>query len=236
MSTNAITTPGAPTGRAARPLRWDGVSGLLATAAFLATGVLTSIVGEIEAPDDVADMSRYLADVGDVELGYVLYAVAGIALCVLYVPMSLAVTRVLNGGSTARFGTMSVIAGLVILLPAYVLAVASTTGLVNAQAAGAGADSLFAVREFSATASEVFFAAGSFLSLGVGPLLWGLAGRGGTGIPRWMSRLAIVVGTVGLVWAVPPSDNVLLTVLVLINVLGSLVLFAALSVKLLRAG
>ena len=129
---------------------------------------------------------------------------------------------------------MSVIAGLAILVPAYVLAGAATTGLLNAYDSGVGNEALLAIHEFSASATEIFFAAGSVLSLGFGPLLWGLAGRQTRTIPTWMSRLALLVGTTGLVWALPPSEHPIPTVLVLVNVLGSFVLFGGLSRALLR--
>lgn len=220
--------------RSRRSLRRGGIYGLAASAAYLATGVLTGIIGGIEPPESAADMDRYLAEVRDAPLGFVLFAIAGIALCVLYVPMSRAVTSLLGARRTASAGTTSVIAGLIILVPAYVIAAAGSVGLVNRQDAGTGTETLFDAHELMSTAAEVSFGLGSLLSLGVGPFLWGLAARTGRDIPRRVSGLAIVVGMTGLVWAVPPSvrpDPV-----VLINVLGSLVLFVALSRRLLRAG
>lgn len=213
-------------------LRWGGLYGLAASAAFLMSGVLTSVIGGIEPPESVADMDRYLAEVGEAPIGFVLYAIAGLALCVLYVPMSRAITELLRDRRAARAGTTSVIAGLLILVPAYVIAVASV-GLVNRHDAGTDTETLFDAYEFLSTAAEFSFGLGSLLSLGVGPLLWGLAGRAGREIPRSLSGLAIVIGVSGLVWAIPPSVRPAL--IVMVNVLGSLVLFVALSRRLVKA-
>jgi hypothetical protein len=218
--------------RSRRLLRRGGIYGLAASAAYLATGVLTSVIGGIEPPENVADMDRYLSEVSDAPLGFFLYAIAGLALCVLYIPMSRAITDLLAARRTARAGTTSVVAGLVILIPAYVIAAIGSVGLVNRHDAGSDTDTLFDVHELVSTAAEVSFSVGSLLSLGVGPLLWGLAGRTGREIPRWLSRLAIVVGLLGLVWIIPPGVRPDLVVLA--NVLGSLVLFVALSLRLLR--
>jgi len=214
-------------------LRRGGLYGLAASAAFLTTGVLTSVIGGIEAPENVADMDRYLAEVGDAPIGFILYALAGLALCVLYIPMCRAITNLLLDRRAARAGTTSVIAGLVILVPAYVIAAVASVGLVNRHDAGTGTEKLFDAFEVMSTAAEVAFGLGSLLSLGVGPFLWGMAGRAGREIPRWLSSLAIAIGVSGLVWAIPPSARPAL--IVMVNVLGSLVLFVALSRRLIKA-
>lgn len=219
--------------RSERSLRRGGIYGLAASAAYLASGVMTSLVGGIEPPESVADMDRYLADVGDAQAGFVLYAIAGLALCALYVPMSRAVTVLLDSRRLARAGTASVIAGLVILVPAYMISAVGSVGLVNRHDAGTDTETLFDAHEYMSTAAEVAFGLGSLLSLGVGPFLWGMAGRAGREIPHWLSSLAIVIGVSGLVWAIPPSARPAL--IVMVNVLGSLVLFVALSRRLIKA-
>ena len=179
-------------------------------------------------------MDRYLADVGDAQFGFVLYAIAGLALCALFVPMSRAVTVLLDARRAARAGTMSVIAGLVILVPAYMISAVGSVGLVNRHDAGSDTAALFDAYEIMSTVGEFLFGVGSLLSLGVGPFLWGLAGWSGREISRRLSGLAMVVGVLRLSALSTVGAQPVLVVMA--NVLGSLVLFVALSRRLLRAG
>ena len=90
---DAITADGTPadvTSSDRRMGRWAGITGVAATAAFVATAVLVSAGAGVEAAADPSDVARFVADISAAEVLIALYAIAGLALCVLYVPMTLA--------------------------------------------------------------------------------------------------------------------------------------------------
>ena len=121
-------------------------------------------------------------------------------------------------------------------MPAYVLSVVATVGLSAADSGwGTSHELLHDLHGATTVGITVSFAVGSLLSLGIGPLLWGLAGRDCGLVSQRLARLLIVVGVTGLVWAVPVEHPVAL-VLIMVNVLGALVAFVALSLALIRGG
>ena len=245
MSSTPTTTTSAPARdhqepsidatTAAQTKRRAGIAGLVASAAFVATGVLNSTGTAVEAPDAPSDIGRYVDDVDASMIPLGLYGVAGLALCFFYIVMSRAVTAHVGGDRRAAAGTAATIRGLVALVPAYLLHLAVTGGfsILHSQSNISDAG-LLDLHDAAHVGIAVSFAVGSLLSLGIGPLLWGLSGRAHDTIPAWLSRLLIAVGCAGLVWAIPVENPVVFAV-VMVNVLGALVAFIALSRSLLKA-
>ena len=212
-----------------------GIAGLIASAAFITTGVLNSTGTAVEGPATAADVGRYLDAVNATMVPLVLAGLAGLTLCVFYIVMSRGVTAHLGGDRRAAVGTRITVWGLVALVPAYVLHLAVTGGFTIMDAHGDVSDArLLQLHDAAQLGITVSFAVGSLLSLGLGPLLWGLSGRANGKIPASLGRLLIAVGCTGIVWAAPVETPVVF-MLIMVNVLASLVAFIALSRALLKA-
>ena len=215
------------------PFRRAGWFGLAGSVAYLTTGVLANSGAAVDEPDSVADVGRYLDEIDAVTGTHVAYGLAGVALCLLFVPMARATTGLLGGTANARRGTLALIAGLLALIPAYLMNIVASAGVVALSERTDLTDArLLDVLDAAALVSTVSFAVGSFLSLGVGPFLWARAAGGNRAVPRWLGRLFVVVGVTGAVWLLPTGG--LLFVPLMVNVLGSLVAYTALSVVLVR--
>ncbi len=216
-------------------LRWSGWSGLAATAAFVATIVAST--GSPAPPDSVGEVVGYLNEIADGGAAY-LYGIAGVVLCLLYLPMAVGVYHVLGRQTLAWFGTGAVLAGLVVLFPAYVTNLVFPAGLapVASEIGDAGAASLYSLHAYASSVAEVCFTIGSVLSLAVGPLLWGVAWLRSSTPRRWLGWTAVVTGLTGTVWFVWLSDAVVVLPILLVNTLLSLVLFTGASTLLVASG
>jgi hypothetical protein len=220
----------------ARLDKWAGWLGLLATAAFLATIGVTSANSSIVLPDGPADILSYLAEVAEGATGFYVYGIAGLILTVLYVPMAFGVYRLLSKSALGWLGTAALVIGLAILFPAYLVSILNVGALAPAaELVGVGgADGLYTVYTFAAVAASVLFTVGSVLTLSVGPFLWGIEGLRGSAFARWLAWTGVVTGLSGLVWFIWTIDNPVILSVLTVNVLGALVLFTGLSVRLLR--
>ena len=214
-------------------LKWAGWSGLVATLAFIVTIVMSS-AGSVAGPESADDMLRFATEVTDSGSTQYIYGVAGLVMVVLYMPMCAGLYRYLRRTTTAWYGTMAVISGLGILLPAYVinlLAPAALAPLVE-ELGASSAQSLYADYEIARVVAELFFTVGSVLTLAIGPFLWGIAWLDASKSSRWLGWIGLLTGITGAVWFVWLVDNALFGYLLILNVLLSLVLFAGVSVVL----
>lgn len=217
-------------------LEWAGWSGLLGTLAFIVTIVMTT--GGVSGPDGSADMARFLADVSDGgSLGYV-YGVAGIVLVVLYIPMAVGIYRLLGRSAAAWNGSAAVVFGLAVLLPAYLINLLPSMAFVPlaAELGSTGGEILYADYSIARSGAELFFTVGSVLSLGLGPLLLGLAWLRSSERGRWLGWAGVLTGATGMVWFVWLIDNALFGYLLIANVVVSLVYFTGVSVVLVSRG
>ena len=98
----------------------------------------------------------------------------------------------------------------------------------------AGADAIYADYTVARTIAEILFTVGSILTLGIGPALWGIGWLRSSGSSRWLGWTGIVTGVTGMVWFVWLIDNAIVGNVLILNVVVSLVLFAGLSVALVR--
>lgn len=214
-------------------LKWAGWSGLIATFAFVVTVVMTFF--SVAGPEGPGDVSRYLDDVAAAGSVEYIYGVAGIVMVVLYIPMAIGTYAILKKTTPAWYGSVAVAFGLAVLLPAYLINLLAPFGLVPlaGDLGGTGTEALYADYQVARVMAELFFTVGSLLTLGFGPLLWGVAWLRSRESNRWVAWTAIVTGVTGMVWFVWLIDNATIGYVLILNVLVSLVLFAAVSVVLL---
>lgn len=218
-------------------LRAAGYCGLVASLAFLTTGVMSSVAA-VPPPTGPGDIAAHLQDVAQLGWPAAVYGVAGIALVVAYLPMAVGIHALLGRTPTAWFGTAAVIVGLAVLVPAYVVSLLTPAGLAPAAAevGVAGAEALYVTYASAGAVASVCFAVGSALSLGIGPLLWGVEWVRSRDTGRWLGWAAVVVGVTGVAWLSLDLDGPVLPLVVALNALVALVVFSGMSVVLVAAG
>ncbi|MDX1450297.1 MAG: hypothetical protein R3246_14700, partial [Acidimicrobiia bacterium] len=216
---------------------WSGWSGLIATAAFLVT-VIQNNVGGVAEPEGPGEILGYLDQVSRSPSSFYVYGFGGIVLVLLYIPMAAGIYRLLDRSTEAWFGSVAVITGLAVLLPAYLITVLVPAGLAPAAAdlGGPGTEALYAIHTFATATAESLFTVGSVLSLGIGPLLWGFGWLRSLEHRRWLGWLGIVTGVSGMVWFVWLTAGPLVLIALIVNVLCSLVLFGGISIDLVSLG
>lgn len=213
-------------------LRWAGWTGLLGTAAFMVTIVMTT--GGVASPGGPTDIIRYLDDVssnGSIE--YV-YGIAGIVLVFLYVPMAVGIYRLMAESIAGWYGTMAVVLGLLVLLPAYVINLFAPFVFVplSGELGASGADVLYADYSVARAAAELFFTVGSLLTLSIGPFMWGAGWLRSRLSGRWLGWVGVLTGLTGLVWFVWLMENGVISSVLIVNVVLSLIFFAGASIAL----
>lgn len=214
-------------------LRAAGWSGIVATIAYAITIVVNSIA-PIGSPDAPADMASYIDEIGANTWSPVTYGVLGIALCLIYIPMAAGVHRLLGRGTVSWFGTAAVVLGLLLLVPAYVIGLIPVAAFASAADVLGSAESLWPLYTTLSGAAEIFFVAGSILSLAIGPLLWGIERLRTVSRTCWIGWTGVVSGLTGVVWVIlvvgtPPLP------LLLAHIIAGVVMFTALSVTMARA-
>lgn len=212
-----------------------GVCGFAATVAYLVTILAASLLGRPEVYDGPDDVVRYFSDVSDQSTGPIVYGVAGIAMCLLFLPLGAAVFEAMQRTALAALGSLAMVVGLLALMPAYAISIIEAT-VLSAAADDVGADSagaLYTVAETTGGVSTISFTVGSILTLGISPLLWGLTGLRSGALTPWLARTAVVVGVTGAIWFVWLFETPVVLTVLLVNVAASLVLFAGLSRKLI---
>lgn len=220
----------------ARFLRWAGWTGLLATALFLLT-VLTTFLGGPAAPEGPGDVLGYFAEIAANPTNNYLYGIAGIAFCVIYVPMLVGVHRLLGRSVPVWFGSAAMIMGMATLLPAYVVVTMEPgIGEVAGQLGSAGADAAYGIYGTLAQVNAVAFTVGSILTLSFGPMLWAVEALRSGAIAKWLAWTGVVTAVSGLVWFVWLSESGVVLGVLMVNVVASLVFFFGLSVVLVRRG
>jgi hypothetical protein len=194
------------------------------------------VLGSVESYEGPADTVRYLEEVGDSSTKSYVYGIAGIVMCLLFMPLGVATYRVLRRGAMAGLGSLAMVVGLAMLVPAYAMSILEATALASAatELGASGAEALYVVREAGGVIQAIFFVVGSVLTLSAAPLLWAIEGRRTGALPTWLNRAGLVVGISGLVWLVFYFETPVILGAILVNVVASLVFFVALSRLLLR--
>lgn len=219
-------------------LKAAGWSGLVATLAFIVTIVMSS-VGSVAGPESPDDILRFATETADAGSTQYFYGVAGLVMVLLYIPMSIGLYRHLRRSTTAWYGTVAVVAGLGILLPAYIINLLGPTVFAPLadELGSSSAAMLYVDYEIARVMAELFFTVGSVLTLAFGPFLWGLAWFEAKESSRWLGWVGLLTGITGAVWFVWLVDNSAFGYVLILNVVLSLVLFAGVSVVLVaRAG
>jgi hypothetical protein len=217
-------------------MTWAGWSGLVASAAYITTIAATSLLGSVEPSDGPDDIIRYLQDVGDNEIRSYVYGIAGIVMSILFIPYGVAVYSKLNRGAAAAFGSLAMVVGLVMLIPAYAISILEATALASAatELGTGGAEAMYALHQAGEVTAGISFTVGSVLTLCLAPLLWAIEGRRSGTLPAWLTRAGFVVAVTGLVWFVWVYETPIILGVLLLNVVASLVFFIALARRLLH--
>ncbi len=231
----AVSSTGAPADEG-RFLRWAGWSGLIASALFLLT-VLTTFAGGPAAPEGPSDILGYFSEIVASPTQNYVYGIAGIAFCIIYIPMLVGVHRLLGRTVPVWFGTAAMIMGMATLLPAYVVVTMEPgIGSVMATLGSAGADAAYAVNGTLGQVNAVAFTVGSILTLSFGPALWAVEALRSGAIAKWLAFAGVVTAVSGLVWFVWLSESGVVLGVLMVNVVASLVFFFGLSAGLVRRG
>lgn len=224
------TTTSRPTND--RFLRTAGWSGIAATLAYAVTIVVNNIA-PISSPEGPAEMADYLDEVAATAWSPITYGVFGIVMALVYIPMAVGVHRTLGRSTRSWFGTAAVVSGVSLLVPAYVIALIPAASLTSV-AETVSAEALWPLYAMLADTALLLFVIGSFLSLAIGPFLWGLERLRVVGRTCWIGWTGVVTGITGLVW-VGLIVGTAPIALLLGHVLGGVVMFTALSVALIRS-
>jgi len=213
---------------------WCGLAGSIA---YLTTVLATSLLGSAESYTGPDDIVRYLDDVGEASYRGFVYGIAGIVMSILFMPFGVAMYRRLHSRALAGLGSLAMVVGLALLIPAYVISILEVTALTSAgnELGARGSEALYMVEEAAAAVQVVFFTAGSILTLCVAPLLWAIEGRRTGVLSTRLSQTGFLVALSGLVWFIWFVESPAILVVLLINVIASLVYFVVLSRQLISA-
>lgn len=213
---------------------WAGISGLVATLAFIATIGIANL-SSVTAPTGPGEMLAYLESVAGAPWPIYGYGIAGVVLCIAYMPMAIGAYRLLGRSTGAWYGTAAIVVGLVVLFPAYVLNMLAPAGLSEAAevTGAAGSHALYVTYAAATSLGELFFTVGSVLTLCIGPLLWGFLWVRSLNRFRSVGWLGLLTGITGAVWFVWLVDSPAIAITLMGNVLLSLGLFIGVSIALL---
>ena len=217
--------------------RFAGWSGLAATLAFVATIAVVNI-SPLDDPAGPSDILSYLDDIAQGSWSSYVYGIAGVVLCLLFMPLAVGVYRLFDATTSAWSGSAALVAGLALLIPAYVVSILSPAGLASAaiETGGSGAEALFVSYATITGAADVFFTVGSVLSLGFGPLVLGWVWLRSMESRRWVGWTGVVTGASGMAWFFWLLESAVVASLLFVNVLVSLAFFAGTSLFLLSRG
>jgi hypothetical protein len=213
--------------------RWAGRCGIAASVAYITTIAATGLLGSVEPYDGPNDVGRYFQDVADNSARPLTYGIAGIVMCLLFLPLGVATYHLLKRTAIAGLGSLAMIVGLLALIPAYAVAILEGTVLASA-ADDVGGDALFVTAEAAQGVLTISFTVGSLLTLCVSPLLWAIDARRTGSLSTWLTRTGMFVGITGLIWTVWFIETGAVLAVLLPHVIASIVFFIGLSIKLLN--
>jgi len=219
-------------------IRTGGWVGILSGVAILLSSLATAITGSIARPDDPSELADFLADVGSSSYAFHLYGWLGLVGLVLAVPFTYGLFLLVRGAlNEAWLGATFMVGGLIVLFPAYILAMLTATRLspLFDDLGEAATDSIYVVFESFGGIATLLFLLGSVLTFSIAPWLLSVAWlRTGTS-PRWIGRLGVFAGVTGLAWAAMLLDDPgLLQLIWAINALANIIWIIAAGATMAR--
>jgi len=181
-----------------------GWAGILSGTAVLVSSLTTVITSSIVRPEDPSEVAAFLTDVAASGYAFHLYGWSGLIGLVLAVPFTYALFLLVRGAlNEAWLGAIFMVAGLIVLFPAYILAMLTTTRLsplfdVSGEST---AVSIYVVFESFAGVATLMFLLGSLLTFSIAPGLLSVAWLRTRTTPRWIGWLGVFAGVTGLAWA-----------------------------------
>jgi hypothetical protein len=185
-------------------IRTGGWAGILSGTAILVSSLTTIITSSISRPEDASEVAAFLTDVAASGYAFHLYGWSGLVALVLAVPFTYALFLLVRGSlNEAWLGAIFMVAGLIVLFPAYILAMLTVTRLspVFAISGESTAGSIYVVFESFSGIALLMFLLGSLLTFSIAPGLLSAAWLRTRTAPRWIGWLGVFAGVTGLAWA-----------------------------------
>lgn len=219
-------------------IRTGGWVGILSGVAILVSSLTTAITASIARPDDPSEVAEFLAEVDSNVYSFHVYGWLGLIGLVLAVPFTyglfLLVRKALN---EAWLGAIFMWAGLIVLFPAYVLAMLTATSLspLFDDLGESAADSIYVVFKSFGGLAALLFLLGSLLTFSIAPGLLSVAWLRTATSPRWIGWLGVFAGVTGLAWAgLLLEDPGLLSLIWAINAFANIIWIIAAGVTMAR--
>jgi hypothetical protein len=185
-------------------IRTGGWLGIFSGIAILISSLTTAITSSTPRPEDPSEMAEFLVEVGTNGTFFHLYGWLGLIGLVLAVPFTYGLFLLVRGAlKEAWTGSIFMVAGLIVLFPAYVLAMLTATSLVplDQDIGGSAVDSIYVVFKALGGMATLLFLFGSLLTFSIAPWLLSIAWLKTTTSPRWIGWLGVFAGVTGLAWA-----------------------------------
>ena len=206
--------------------------------AILVSSLTTFITSSIARPEDPSGVAEFLVEVDSNAYSFHVYGWFGLIGLILAVPFTyglfLLVRKALN---EAWLGAVFMWAGLIVLFPAYVLAMLTATSLspLFDDLGESAADSIYVIFKTFGGLGTLLFLLGSLLTFSIAPGLLSVAWlRTGTS-PRWIGWLGVFAGATGLAWVGLLLENPgLLSLIWAINAFANIIWIIAAGVTMTR--
>jgi hypothetical protein len=219
-------------------IRTGGWVGILSGLAILVSSLTTAITSSIARPDDSSEVAAFLAEVDSNVYSFHVYGWFGLIGLILAVPFTyglfLLVRKALN---EAWLGAVFMWAGLIVLFPAYVLALLTATSLspLFDDLGELAADSIYVVFKSFGGLAALLFLLGSLLTFSIAPGLLSVAWLRTRTSPRWIGWFGVFAGVTGLAWAgLLLEDPGLLPLIWAINAFANIIWIIAAGVTMAR--
>ena len=172
--------------------------------AILLSSLVTVITSSIARPEDPSEVPAFLIEVASSSYAFHLYGWLGLLGLVLAVPFTYGLFVLVRGElSEAWLGAIFMVAGLIVLFPAYILAMLTTTRLTSLfdELGASAAGSIYVIFESFAGFATLLFLLGSLLTFAIAPGLLSIAWLRTRTSPHWIGWLGVFAGISGLAWA-----------------------------------
>jgi len=219
-------------------IRTGGWVGVLSGLAILVSSLTTAITSSIARPENPSELAEFLAEVDSNAYSFHIYGWFGLIGLILAVPFTyglfVLVRKALN---EAWLGAVFMWAGLIVLFPAYVLAMLTATNLspLFDDLGESAADSIYVVFKTLGGLGTLLFLLGSLLTFSIAPGLLSVAWLRTRTSPRWIGWLGVFAGVTGLAWAgLLLEDPGLLSLIWAINAFANIIWIIAAGVTMTR--
>ena len=219
-------------------IRTGGWVGVLSGLAILVSSLTTAITSSIARPENPSELAEFLAEVDSNAYSFHIYGWFGLIGLILAVPFTyglfVLVRKALN---EAWLGAVFMWAGLIVLFPAYVLAMLTATNLspLFDDLGESAADSIYVVFKTLGGLGTLLFLLGSLLTFSIAPGLLSVAWLRTRTSPRWIGWLGVFAGVTGLAWAgLLLEDPGLLSLIWAINAFANIIWIISAGVTMTR--